>query len=308
MPLKALKNFIDYDDLIYKYIELDGDYMIIESYEIQYDVESGEIITLEGRDLLSLLDNRIVWGQYIGSGTIKSVVNALVTNALVSSSISARNISNFVVDNYGADETIDSVQFTGDNLFDAIISLCGDNYSPIITFSQGYLYFRLRMAYPTPRATFSPEIENLSQIQIYFGTQDYKNATLIGGEGEGSARRYNTVAITSGATKYQANGKYRKEVFTDARNISSNNGEVSTANYNYQLAIKGNETLINNQVGRSITAKIDTSAYIYGLSYVVGDLIKIKYKNNSWTARITEYIRSQDQNGYQEYPNFEIII
>ena len=190
------------------------------------------------------------------------------------------------------------------------MSLCGEDYAPSIKWYDGQFHFKLDYVNDNIMAVFSPELENLVNIQIYFGTQDYKNSILVAGEGEGNQRKYKDVSYfyEYAPQKYWADGKYRKEYFCDARNMSSNNGEISESEYYYQLASKGGEELENNKIKQAITAKIDTTKYRYGVSYWEGSLIKISYKGNNWTARITEYIMSQDENGYQEYPNFEILI
>lgn len=325
MPVKAIEGITNYDDLIYDYLKYSTDttegLLIIESYEIEYNATDGETITLEGRDMLSILDNRIVWGQMICSGTIKSAIDYLVTynvkykNPAYTDQYNRGLGDMFEIYDYTASESINNVQFTGDNLLESIVSICGSDYSPFIYWDwhageEGAFVFTLEHASSNVKAYFSEELGNLTELQMYFGTQDYKNSALVMGEGEGMAR-YNeeySLFLEWLPNKYRASKIYRKELFVDARNTSRNNGEISDSDYYVMLAGKGKEELDKNTIKRSITAKLDTTDLVYGVGYNVGDIIQISYKDNVWKARITEYIICQDDNGYQEYPNFEIII
>ena len=65
-----------------------------------------------------------------------------------------------------------------------------------------------------------------------------KTVTLVGGEGEGADRRYTTVGGGSGLN--------RRELFTDARDISSNVGSddaLTDAEYMAQLQQRGKEKI-----------------------------------------------------------------
>ena len=320
MPITAIEGITNYDDLIYNFVKYKTDttegFLVIESYEVDYNATDGETITIEGRDLLCILANRIVWGQFIQSSTtIKTIVDRLINTQVKNPTWMPNRAlgDKFVIGLYTASDSIDARQFTGDNLFDAIISVCGDNYSPLIYWDKnvgtnGAYVFGLYHADSNIKAYFSEALGNLEELQMYFATQDFKNISLTAGEGEGIDRKSISYNLTGVPTKYQSQGINRKELFVDARNISSNNGEIGDTEYFEMLTAKGKEELEKSSIKRSITAKIDTSELVYGVGYNVGDLIQINYKDNVWRARITEYIICQDDNGYQEYPNFEIII
>jgi hypothetical protein len=92
-----------------------------------------------------------------------------------------------------------------------------------------------------PYVIFSPKFENIINSSYIESKSSLKNVTLIGGEGEGASRKYTTVGNGSGLD--------RREIFTDARDVSSDvgNGVVLTeSEYTAQLKQRGKETLTKN--------------------------------------------------------------
>ncbi len=83
-----------------------------------------------------------------------------------------------------------------------------------------------------PYVVFSPNFENIINSNYYSSRASFRNVTLVAGEGEGAARR--TAIVGS------ASGLGRRELFTDARDISSDteDGTLSDAEYMAQLRTK----------------------------------------------------------------------
>ena len=126
---------------------------------------------------------------------------------------------------------------------------------------------------------------------------------MVAGEGEGSARRTLTIGNTTGME--------RRELFTDARDISStvNDTTISDAEYNAQLEQRGYEKLVDYQIARSFDGQVEaTQMFKYGRDFFLGDTVQVvdEYGIES-KSRIDEIVRSQDKEGYNVYPTFTIL-
>ena len=303
MPTSQLKEISDFSSMIDLYLynaDLD-DYMIIDGYEVKYDTEQGEMLTIYGTDLLSILNRRIVWNQTIVSGTLTHCVTRLLNENVISPTNTNRKIDNFAIGTFTDTHTIDSAQFTGDTIYEAIQDLCNNqDVGYEIKLESGVFTFYL--IEPTNRqnyVVFSRDFDNLISYDRIKSNKQIKNVALVAGEGEGTDRKTAIVNDVAGLD--------RRELFVDAREVSTNDGEVSLADYEKQLQAKGIEKLQSLSIDNSIDADIDTRMYTYPVDYEVGDYIKIvDYRGISHTAQITEYITNSDINGLTEYPNFII--
>lgn len=314
--------FDNYETLIEKflYYREANEYMLIDAYELSYTQDKGEMLTIYAQGLLTYIARRIVWGQQVlGAQSLKNAVNKLMNKNIIDTGSDNRDMVRMYVGSYSTRDSIESTQFTGDNLLDAILSLCGTEYAPFVTVDKelnGFV-FKLRESDYTS-CMFSRELDNLISTKILFNVRDFKNATLIAGEGEGSARK--VVSVTrkvkdefrpSGESRYAPSDETRRELFTDARDISSttDDGTLTTAEYNTQLRQRGKAKLLECDISRAIEAEIDTSMYKYNKDYKLGDYLTIiDTHNNRYQAKVTEYIRAEDVNGFQEYPNYQLFM
>lgn len=131
-----------------------------------------------------------------------------------------------------------------------------------------------------------------------------KTVTLIGGEGEGSARKYTTVGGGSGLN--------RREIFTDARDISSDAGDgvtLTDAEYTAQLQQRGREKLSENTDVTSFEGQVETTImFKYREDFFNGDIVQITNEYGHETkARILEIVMSENEEGTSVYPTFATI-
>lgn len=199
--------------------------MVIEKIQITSDVEDGNRVTVTGRSLESILDRRIVWKQTRISGNLQNGIHTLLDENVISPSDSNRKISNFIfkasMDPAITKLTINA-QYTGKNLYDVIQKICEDvgiGFKLTLNDNKQFvfeLYAGTNRSYDqteNPYVIFSPKFENIINSNYMESMSSLKTITLVGGEGEGSARRYTTVGSGSNL--------YRRELFTDARDIQS---------------------------------------------------------------------------------------
>jgi hypothetical protein len=106
-------------------------------------------------------------------------------------------------------------------------------------------------------------------------------------------------------------GLTRRELFTDAKKVSSKttDGTLAEDEYDNQLVQAGMENLVKNAQVVSLEANVDpTGLFKYGEHFFIGDIVQIVNEYGiKGTARITEYIRSQNVNGFEAYPTFIMI-
>lgn len=296
--------------------QLSDHVMIVEEILITADAEDGNHLKVTGRSLESILDRRIVWGLKTISGNLQNGVKTLINECIISPSDSNRKISNFIFED-STDSAITSLsieaQYTGDNLYDVIQNICYEaNLGFQITLNDNKqfvfkLYSGIDRSYnqsTNPYVVFSPKFENLSNSNYIESDTKLKNVTLVGGEGEGAERKYTTVGSGSGLE--------RRELFTDARDISSDVGDgvtLTEEEYTSQLQQRGKEKLAENQKTVSFDGTVEASVmYEYGVDYFNGDIVQIENEyGHEGRARVIETIISEDENGTFMYPTFETI-
>lgn len=289
--------------------------MIIEKLLISSDVEEGNHITITGRSLESILDRRIIWGQKTLRGNLQNAIKTLLNECIISPSDSNRKISNFIFE-ASTDTTVTSLtidaQYTGDNLYDVIQKICEErNIGFKITLNDNKqfvfkLYAGTDRSYDqtvVPYVVFSPNFENIINSNYVESKSSLKNITLVGGEGEGSARKYATVGSGSGLN--------RRELFTDARDISSDVGDgvLTDAEYIAQLEQRGKEKLAENTDVTSFEGQVETTImFKYGEDFFNGDVVQIANEYGHETkARILEIVMSENEEGTSVYPTFKTI-
>lgn len=290
--------------------------MIIEKLLIESDVEDGNHITVTGRSLESILDRRIIWGQKTISGNLQNGIKTLLNENIISPSDSNRKISNFIFEE-STDPAITSLtieaQYTGDNLYEVIRNICSEHsigFKVTLNTNKQFifkLYAGADRSYEqttNPYVVFSPNFENIVNSNYIESKASLKNVTLVGGEGEGASRKYATVG--SGV------GLNRRELFTDARDISSDVGDgvvLTDSEYTAQLQQRGKENLAENTDITSFEGQIETTLmFKYGEDFFNGDIIQIanEYGHES-RARIIEIVTSEGTEGKSVYPTLSTI-
>ena len=280
---------------------------IIEDLKIEYEQENGEHLKVIGRFAESLLERRIVWQQTRLAGTAENGLRNLINSNMINPDIETRKIPIISLGNVkGFTDRLDA-QYTGDNIleinknvakhtntgFKFVFNGAGFNYE---------LYKGVDRSYNQNENTFvvfSDEYDNLLSSEYEHVTSTKKNVVLVAGEGEGTARRRAIVGDEAGIDRY--------ELFVDARNVSSNNGEISETEYLASLEEKGKEKLVT--ITQAFTGEVDlTLNYIFKKDFNIGDVVTIE--NKKWgiyiNSRIIEIIESSDENGYKITPTFGI--
>lgn len=294
----------------------DSEYaMIIEDNLIKADTENGNYLTTKGRSLESILTRRVLWGYKSIDGNLQDGIETLLNECIINPINPDRKINNFIFEP-STDPAITKLTLTaqyaaGSVLYETINKICteynigfkvtlNDNKQFIFKLYAGVdrSYNQVNNSY----VVFSPNFENLTNSNYAETKSSYKNVTLVGGEGEGLDRRYTSVGTATGLN--------RREVFTDANDITSDAGEGATITdeqYNTILQQRGLEELAKQGVSTSFEGEAETTImYKYGEDFFMGDIVQIadEYGHES-ISRITELVRSNNEEGSSTYPTFE---
>lgn len=317
--LNATSEYISKLKLNYYLWRQDSEHlMVIEELKTQTDAENGKHLTITGRSLESLLERRICWNTVQLDGLLPGQIKKMLDQNAISPSDSKRKIENFAFEDT-TDERISTIkinfQFTGDTLYDAVKKVC-DEYDlgfRIILDKENRFVFQLYKGEDrsyaqnkNPYVVFSPNFDNMINSDYYESQVNWRNLTLVAGEGEGSSRKTLVVGDET------VTGLHRRELYTDARDLSSkdNNGNnLSTAVYNEKLRQRGNEKLKEWKSEKSFEGQVETTQmYLYNKHFFMGDIVQIENEYSMQAkTRIMEYIRSENDSGVEAYPTFKII-
>lgn len=288
--------------------------MMIESIEIECDLEEGDHLIVTGRSLEFILDRRIVWEQTILTGNFQDTIQTLLNENVISPAIEDRKISNFIFEpstdpnilfldeNYTVDAQIER----GTNLYEAILALCFEKGVGFkITPSDDKFIFKLYKGqdrsydqFDNPYVVFSSNFENLMNSNYIETKTNLKTVTLVDGEDKSTV-----VGGGSGLT--------RREIYTDAKSIYRTVDGVTLTDEEYlaQLEQRGSEVLSEHSFLTSFDGELDSvTTYKYGEDFFLGDIVQIinEYGIEA-KARVIEMIYSQDSSGLKEYPTFTAV-
>lgn len=334
------------------YILRDDDDMIcrIENIEIDTDAEQGDFLIVSGYDCRKILNQRLIWQQTVFKGTAENFCRKIITDNVINPTLARRKISRFQLgEPKNLPDTIE-IQSTYDGVFDKIKELCITyGYGSKVSFDDEHFVFDLykgvdRSVNQTENEVvmFSPEFENIVTTKYKEDATNFKNAALVAGQGEGSARVTTEIDVGTGLDRY--------ELYVDARDLSSeipydelvtaypngstvveddivyyvvnnvkiaildhvdnpSNGSLIGEAYETLLLQRGVEKLAEATDVISFEGEVEPNySYVYGQDYFLGDIVTVE--NNygiQANARIVEVIESDDENGYSIIPTFEYI-
>ena len=306
----------------YLSIEESDQSMIAESIKIESDLENGSHIIASGRSIESILDRRIVWNQTRLRGNLQNAIKRLLNENVIfpNDQTSPRKIPNFTfvesTDPRIIAITISQIQFTGDNLLEAIASLCelygvGFRIQIVGSELQFKLYYGTNRSYTNLDGTdqtdnawivFSPDNENLMTSEYNLSTDQLKTIALVAGDGEGDNRTHVEVPKTD------QEGLERRELYVDARDVSRYDGTevLDDDDYEELLVNRGLSKLLDYDYVEKFDADIGDPDYpIYRQDYYLGDIVQVENEYGLQTrARITDYTISDSSDGIKSYPTF----
>lgn len=303
LPYLQQDNFLIRDD--------DDSVMVIESLQIETDAENGDFFIVSGRSLESILARRVVLSQTVvnSSDVVQGIKQLIIKQTGNGNPSSYRAFPNFVIDDSLTYAKPILTQFTGDVLLDAVSSICtrfGIGFKMTATRSRNSYQMTLSFYEGSEvDVTFSPEFDNMINSKYVRDYTDFANYAIVAGEGEGTQRIIMNVPRKTPAPS----GLALREMFVDARDMSSDNGEISRNDYMQMLAERGQEKLAEHEVVQSFESEIEPQmTYQYKTDYNLGDIVTVTNEYGvTATPRIIEIIESWDDTGHSVIPTFDAL-
>lgn len=295
---------------------------LIESVEPDLLQDSADTVVIGGRDLKALTALRVVWGMQQVSGTAWNRMYWLLYYQCIEPKQHAdlRKIPYLQTLEYigtDAGEVVEAAQYTGDNVYDACVEILGTDRS------YGWrMYFdwdaqEIKNEFysgsdKTASIQFHSLLGNLKNVQYLRDIADYANVAIIGGEGEGSARKWQNV----GSDSYT--GLDRRELFVDARDLSSestdddgNTTTLTVSQYNAVMQNRGQEKLSDHTISTELEFDVlDGVSATWKEDYDLGDTVKVVNTDKlgiSATARVIGVQVSDDSDGRSVTPTVELV-
>lgn len=150
-----------------------------------------------------------------------------------------------------------------------------------------------------PLVRFSPHLDSLSNLKELHSVAGYKNAAYAQ---QGTYRTEMAVAAGIGTPT----GWNRRSIFVEVSDIEEGTEAAIAAQL---LEQKAKDALANNNFIRLFDGEVVPQEGLeYGTHYKLGDLIELQDVDGSiQKARVTEYIRAQDNTGERTYPTVSVI-
>lgn len=280
--------------------------MLIKSIKIDNDTENGDTITVTGSGLKYIVSRRVVWKQTILNGSVEDGIRQIITENIISPEDEKRKMDHFrLADKIGIEDTFD-VQVMGDNIAEWMETTCstyGIGWDVYIDNAElvFQLYKGLDRSYNQQEripVVFSDDFDNLLSTTYTYEKGDYKNAALIGGEGEGTDQRTTSIGDAQGFDRY--------ETYIDGSSVSSNGKIITEEEYYKMLQDYGKNELSNVSTTETFEGSTDQNGnYVLNKDYFCGDIVQVTNEYGiSATPRITEIIESSDENGTSVVPTF----
>ena len=279
----------------------------IQYKRIDRITDKNEMVIVTGRFLPSILGRRIIAQQTQVNGLIQNCIQTLISQNAINPSITARRIDNLQFISELSSSIQIQQQFTGKNLLEVIEGLCIENGIGFkMTLENGLFKFKLyegvNRSYSqniNPFVVFSPDYDNLESSDYEENYKDIVTDVLVAGEGEGLARKtiWANNAVNSGLARY--------EIYKDARNSSTNNGEISDTVYFQQLKEEGLEDI--TKITKAFAGEVFFGNIKYKEDLNLGDIVTVETPR--WglhtNTRLIEVIESVNEAGeYSIVPTF----
>lgn len=260
------------------------------------------------------LYRRIIWGQYVKSGSSTAIAEDLVRTQVVEPSDPKRAIPDIeIVSTLESRGSMIQYQNTGEVVGEAVEELCSsDDFGFIMCFDPNAKKMtfqvvkgvdRTKGQKEVPPCIFSRAYDNILSSNYEENYSAYKNVALVAGEGEGPQRKY----VTSG--DLEASGKQRCELFVDARDLQSTDGEetIPVEEYEAMLDQRGKERLDSVRPVVNFDCTVNTEGNIkYGVDFFLGDKVTIEdeYIGKQLDAEISEVEMTYESTGKSLYITF----
>lgn len=259
LPKKQYKN-----EMKYIYVKDREETGIINKVEYSYS-ETGERVQLSGFFIEKILDEKVSYPTFNGSGEIVSVLTKFVNEYKEDLPVHIAS-SKYFGENIEFQETGSEI---GTKLFE-VLQTQEMSYKLIYNFEENKMNLHFYKGFDRTQSqnknnfiTFSTKWNNLTDINANIDDSTFKNYAIIGGSGDGKERIYAFLDLSSGERK--------KKIFIDAKDVSYDPSKQTLDQYKLELLQKGLEKMLEHKKIENFTFKPRGKSYQYLVDYNKGD-------------------------------------
>lgn len=308
--------------------------MCIDDYELSQEWEEGDIVTVKGRTLESILETRRVFyplsfNDVATSQCLTDVMNQNVLNP----TLTERKYS-YIQMSSAMPASAQSHKYTGDffgeTVYEAIESLCdtsdtgmkmiANNATNMFVLS---FYDGVDRSYSQsvlPPVVFSTKYENLAGAKYYRNPLTKANAAVIHGSDltktetvtnpDGSTTTNSTqIPMYAFTSTDNSRDRNRVEISVESTGLSTQKDDetyYTEEEYKAMLVNAGKAQIGRHKITETFTGDIDaTRQFVYGEDFNLGDIVQVVDNyGHSGRMRVSEIIISEDYDGFLVTPTF----
>jgi len=270
----------------------------IKYRNLQENDEGKELLVVKGDFLTGYLNRRIIWEMEVINGLVEVAMRTLVTKNAISPIDSGRIIPGLSLGTLMSYTETADYQTSYENLTDELENLSNlsdighriryDGSTKSMKFETYKGLDRTAGQSTNPRCIFSKEYNNVEKQEFTESDSGYRNVCLIGGIGEGTARKLSTVGSATGLDRF--------EVFNDQKSLSNVVDGVTLTDTQYKALLdgKGNQMLAECKKICVFDSSIDVNANRkYKEDYDLGDIVT--NINKKWGVKLDTRIEEIEE-------------
>ena len=297
--------------------------MVVETVEDTTDKDGRKILIVSGRSVEKVLEDRLARGDltdltadptWILTGTPVEIAEQIFHDICVTGVLDPGDIIDNVLESDDIfpldtnDEPDDTITYEIDmmsvykaiqdlcNIYNMGFRLCRDNDNPNLYWDIYVGSDRTTGQTSLAAVVFAPELDNLVDTTRIVSSAIYKNVAYVFSK-EGFEVVYGLNVDPD------VEGFERRVLFVKMDDIEDGDPDAST-----KMTRKGSEELAKARNVVAFDGELaQTSQYVYGTHYNLGDLVELR--NDSGTSsimRVTEQIFVSDKEGVRSYPTLSL--
>lgn len=303
--------------------------MKIRTIEDYTDDEGRKLIKFTGPSMEKILLERIGWnsstsggGEWILTDTPGAIARYIFSQICITGTMSVEDIIPLVslggfypADTIPEQDDIVTIDVKIGTVYDQIKSICDQfelGFRLIKATNGGALYFniysgndRTSMQSAVPAVVFSPELDNLSNVNELSSVEDYRNVAYV-------MAPWGSVTVVAADAEIGVQGFERRVMLitvTDEPEFTGTPSEIIAQGQAYLTAI-GRESLYKQKKMQAFDGEISQNGkYKYNVDYILGDLVEMRNSDKvTKLMRVTEQIFVEDAEGKRSYPTLTDVL
>jgi hypothetical protein len=292
--------------------------MAVDTLEDSIDDEGRSLLTIKGRSLEAILDDRVARESTANTttkptwklvGTPGAAARQIFKHICVDGALNALDKIPFYTtgnplppDTLQEPPTSVTIEIEPMTVYSAIKQIC-DSYELGFRLIRGLdtskLYFNIYAGSDktsgqllSPAVIFSSTLDNLSNIKEFSSSAYDKTVAYV-------VSPVGFVVVYSPYSLASSQGFNRKVLLVNADDITETNATTATT----LMTQRGREelskartfTMFDGEIGQNVE-------YVYGVDYQLGDIVELRNGHVTTEMRVTEHIFVSDADGVKSYP------